>query len=129
MRPKYKRVFARALEERQAEIAAIRALGWSWSSVSEHFSDDYLLGGVPGNGFSAAWSRLVADGKKPDKLAVEAAKKEILMIGGLKPGLWVLDCNPMHHETGKPTGEEADVVRRMHLAAKLARLDKDKAVD
>lgn len=124
-----KGVFSRALADRQAEIAAIRQLGWSWSSVAKHFSSDHLLGGVTGNCFAAAWSRLAAEGKEPDKLAVETARTEILSLGGLRPGLWVLDNNRQQHENGAPTGEEADVVKRMRMAAKLARSGMDKPVD
>lgn len=123
MGAKNKRVFSKALEYRMAKIAAIKLLGWSWSAVAEHFENDYLIGGVTGNGFSAAWSRLMADGKKPNESAVQAALNEIDRAGGLTPGMWVMEfSNPPC--TASPGGAEADVVRRMHMSARLAKVGK-----
>lgn len=129
MGAKNRRIFIRALEFRQAKIAAIRVFGWSWSAVADHFANDYLLGGMSGACYAKAWSRLIADGKTPDVQAVESAKTEILTVGGLKPGLWVLEYHDKSHDTGMPTGEEADVVRRMRIAAKLAKSGQGKALD
>ncbi len=122
--------FKSALKSRGAEIAAIRDLGWSWSDVAAHFENDSLLGGSSSKCLSSAWSRLLSEGWAPDETNVLACRTEILMVGGLRPGMWVLEHRSERQmTTGGPTGEEADVVRRMRLAAKLAKSGQDKAID
>ena len=122
---KNRRRFKSALKSRGAEIAAIRELGWTWSDVAEHFEKDRLLGGSTSKCLTSAWSRLMSEGWAPDETNVQVFRAEIIRLGGLHHGLWVLEDDTGHHETrGAPTGEEADVVRRMHLAAKLAKTGK-----
>lgn len=114
--------FKSALKTRGAQISAIREFGWTWSSVTSHFERDCLLGGVTSKSFASAWSRLISEGWLPDENLVAAYKEEILAAGGLRPGMWVIEERTSHSDpSGAPSGEEADVVRRMRLASKLAK--------